>query len=223
MAEEQGSCNGVLGAVPLRQPEAEPSSLEVSRPMSSAGSVSKLIEQAVNGDRAAWEAAAQALWERYNPLLLDWIRRWLRARAWNLNHDESAVSLAMTALFLGLRDGKFPRLHDRDDLWRLLVAIAENKIKDLVKGDARHPSGPLPEGEPVAALGAAPDLALALQELLDRLKDPTLRTIAWALLQGHTNEEIAALLGRAVRTVERKRKLIRRILADAYPTKEDAP
>ena len=60
MAEEQGSCNGVLGAVPLRQPEAEPSSLEVSRPMSSAGSVSKLIEQAVNGDRAAWAAAGPA-------------------------------------------------------------------------------------------------------------------------------------------------------------------
>ena len=46
--------------------------------------------------------------------------------------------------------------------------------------------------------------------LLDRL-EPELRQIAQLRLDGYTNAEIAAQLGCALRTVERRLELIRRI------------
>ncbi len=45
---------------------------------------------------------------------------------------------------------------------------------------------------------------------LDVLRDDALRQIALLLLEGSSNEEVAARLGCSVRTVERKRDLIRR-------------
>jgi hypothetical protein len=48
------------------------------------------------------------------------------------------------------------------------------------------------------------------QQLLDQLEDGELHSIAVWKLKRHTNTEIAALLGWAVPTVERRRRLIRK-------------
>ena len=55
------------------------------------------------------------------------------------------------------------------------------------------------------------------QQVLDRLSDSLLRAIALWKIEGFTTEEIAAKLGCASRTVERKLQLIRR-LWKAEPT-----
>ena len=63
--------------------------------------------------------------------------------------------------------------------------------------------------EPTPAFAA--ELAEEFQRLLDSLGDETLRRLAVLKMQGYTNEEIAAKLGCALRSVERKLHGIRTI------------
>ena len=66
-------------------------------------------------------------------------------------------------------------------------------------------------------LGREPEPSLVIQaaeeyrRLLAQLEDEQLRQIAQWKVEGFTNEEIAAKLGRAVSTVERKLARIRRL------------
>jgi DNA-directed RNA polymerase specialized sigma24 family protein len=48
-------------------------------------------------------------------------------------------------------------------------------------------------------------------QLVNKLHDPTLKTIALSKLKGHTVEEIGATLGTSTRTIDRKLRLIRAI------------
>lgn len=55
----------------------------------------------------------------------------------------------------------------------------------------------------------AAQLADEYRRLMEMLDDPTLRSVATWKLEGFTNDEIAARLGRVTSTVERKLALIR--------------
>jgi DNA-directed RNA polymerase specialized sigma24 family protein len=121
-------------------------------------------------------------------------------------------------------------LLDRDDLWQLLVVIAGRKASNLAKherrerrggGKVRHAST-LPDADVsekghrfADLIGRDPEPALAAQvveeyeRLLDGLGDDVPRSVAVWKLEGYTNAEIAAKLGRAPPTVERKPRLIR--------------
>jgi len=63
--------------------------------------------------------------------------------------------------------------------------------------------------EPTPAFAA--QLAEEYQRLLDVLSDAELREVAVKKVEGFTNEEIAAQLGRSLATIERKLQLIRHI------------
>ena len=65
--------------------------------------------------------------------------------------------------------------------------------------------------------GVAADVADRCRDLLDRLGDAELRAVAVWKMEGHTNEEIAAKLGRAVGSVERKLRTIRAVWAQDPP------
>jgi DNA-directed RNA polymerase specialized sigma24 family protein len=72
------------------------------------------------------------------------------------------------------------------------------------------------EGSAFANLiGREPDPAFAMQmteecrRLLEKLKDPELRSIVIWKMEGYTNEEIAPKVGRALPTIERRLRLIR--------------
>jgi DNA-directed RNA polymerase specialized sigma24 family protein len=58
----------------------------------------------------------------------------------------------------------------------------------------------------------AAQVAEEYQRLLDGLGDDRLRAVAVWKMEGYTNEEIAAKLGRTLRSVERKLQVIRRKL-----------
>src|SRR5262249_16692637 len=140
--------------------------------------------------------------------------------------DEEDVALSAFKSFCqAAEQGRFPRLQDRDDLWHLLVLIAARKAANLAKHARRQKRGggklwhasALPSGEGEAdgrrvadLIGRDPDPALAAQlaedcrRLLDGLGDAELRAVALAKLEGRTNDEIAAALGRSIGTVERK-------------------
>jgi DNA-directed RNA polymerase specialized sigma24 family protein len=123
-----------------------------------------------------------------------------------------------------------PQTSHRNDLWQLLVLIAGRKASNLVKHEHRDrrgggkvchasalPGGGGSEGDPFFAdlIGRGPEPALAAQvaeeyaRLLASLGDDDLRSVAVCKLEGYTNAEIAARLGRAPATVERKLRLIR--------------
>ena len=190
------------------------------------------ISHWIVGLKAGDHAAAQPLWDRYFELMVRLARARLRAaqRVPAAEDEEDAALSAFESLCAGAKDGRFPRLSDRDDLWRLLVTITVRKALDQIQrrqrrkrgggrvvdeaalgedGDARGPGlDGIAGGEP------APDLALMLAEglrdRLDRLDDDGLRRIALWRMEGYTNEEIARKLGCVTRSVERKLNVIRR-------------
>jgi DNA-directed RNA polymerase specialized sigma24 family protein len=194
--------------------------------VSGAGSVTHWIGQLKAGEQAAF----QKLWERYFRRLVGLARKRLQGAPRYAANEEDVVLSAFDSFFRRAREGHFPKLLDRNDLWQLLVLIAGRKASNLAKherrqkrggGKVRHasalPGGNGSEQGPLFAdlIGREPDPAFAAQvvedyeRLLDGLGDEALQSVAVWKLEGYTNEEIAAKLGRAPATIERKLRLIR--------------
>src|SRR4051812_21420646 len=73
--------------------------------------------------------AAQPLWERYFAQLVRLARARLRAipRAGADADEEDAALSAFDSFCDGAAHGRYPRLADRDELWRLLVVLTARK------------------------------------------------------------------------------------------------
>jgi DNA-directed RNA polymerase specialized sigma24 family protein len=192
--------------------------------MSSHGSVTAWIGQLCAGDRDA----TQQLWQRYFQRLVDLARKKLRGAPRGMADEEDVALSALDSFFRGAEQGRFPRLHDRDDLWYLLLVITKRKAIDLVnhenaqkrgKGQVLHEvslagtSTTTTPFDKIAAPEPTPEEAAQVAEncrrLFAALKDETLRTVALAKMEGYTNKEIAKRIKRTVETVERKLKVIR--------------
>jgi DNA-directed RNA polymerase specialized sigma24 family protein len=191
--------------------------------MDSGGSVTTWIGMLELGDRAA----AQALWERYFPRLIQLARAKLRGTPRRAADEEDVALSAMHTFFLAVSQGRVPQLDSRDDLWRTLVLITAGKAIDqrrrdqsLKRGGGRREDQPSSPSDDFLALeeivGTEPDPAFAaqladeFQILLGRLADDRLREIALLKLEGHTHEEISSRLACSVRSVNRRLTLIRR-------------
>ena len=191
--------------------------------MGADGSVTHWIQLLRDGDRDA----AQALWERYFAQLESLAQRKLGRQVPAAADAEDVALSAMDSLFRGLGRGRFPRLQDRDNLWRLLVVITVRKAAHLVRDEHRQkrgggPSGPargsaeaMQELEQVIGVEPSPEFALHLAEELERLLGllprDDLQQVARRKLEGQTNREIARDLRCAARTVDRKLAVIRRL------------
>jgi DNA-directed RNA polymerase specialized sigma24 family protein len=178
--------------------------------------------------------AAQHLWERYFERLVLFAHARLRNTPRALADEEDVALSAFDTFCRGVAAGRFPKLEDRDDLWKILVVLTARKVsalRDREKALKRSP----PEGvvavdwEEVIGSEPTPDFAAEVaeeyQRLLDRLGDATLRLVAQRKMEGCTNEEIARELSCAPRTVERKLRVIRGILrsSDSSMPMTDAP
>jgi RNA polymerase sigma factor (sigma-70 family) len=184
--------------------------------MPSAGDVTRWLLQLKAGDREA----ARALWERYFRRLVTLARDRLRALPRAARDEEDVALSAFDSFCRHAEQGRFPRLDDRDDLWQLLVTIATRKASNLARHEGRdrrdwRRTAPL-NAEAGAPAGAEPDPALAAElaeetgRLMGLLPDEQMRALALRKLEGHTNEEIAGLLGCSLATVERRLALIRK-------------
>jgi DNA-directed RNA polymerase specialized sigma24 family protein len=194
--------------------------------VSDAGSVTHRIRRLEAGEQTTY----QKLWEVYFRKLVRLVHKRLRGVPRSAADEEDVALSTFDSLFRRAREGRFPRLLDRNDLWQLLVLIAGRKASDLARYERRvrrgggmvlHASAlPGGEGSEQGALfayliGREPEPAVAAQvveeftRLLDRLSDDKLRAVAVWKLEGYTNAEIAAQLRRAPATVERKLRLIR--------------
>jgi DNA-directed RNA polymerase specialized sigma24 family protein len=200
------------------------------------GSITRWLTRLQAGDAAA----IQPLWERYFEALVGLARKKLCAlRQPRTDIDEEDVALSAFHSFCsGARHGRFPRLDDREDLWRVLVHVTAWKALDLKKRRSARKRGggrvvleadlrPRDDGGETAVLdgiiGSEPSPEFAAQvaeeceRMLRKLTDDTQRRIALMKLACYTHEEIREQLGCSLRTVSLRLELIRKRWEEELP------
>ena len=134
---------------------------------------------------------------------------------------------AFASFCRGALHNQFPRLDDRDDLWQLLVLLTARKASRLIRHErtrkrggaaVAHASALDQDGADVLAevIGREPTPEFAAQvaeeyRLLLNGLEPSLRLVAVAKMEGHSNAVIAARLDLSLRTVERSLAVIRKL------------
>ncbi len=191
--------------------------------MSSSEDVTRWFRRLEAGDREG----VQKLWEGYYRRLVGLARKKLGGLPRRAADEEDVALSAFKSFCRGAEQGRFPRLGDRDDLWQVLVMITTRKAIDLVVHESRdcrdwrrlldRCAGDAEDSSLMReVLGREPDPAFAaevaeqVESLLGRLPDEELQQIAQRKLEGDTNEQIAAEIGLARATVERRLRLIRK-------------
>lgn len=192
--------------------------------------VSSWVLHLANGN----EEVSRKIWDEYFGKLVRLARRKLDGMPLRDVDEEDVALSAMNSFYQGMTQKKFENLKNREDLWKLLVTITARKATaKLRRHYAQKRGGGGIRGESVFqhdnnlfdgrdagignVLGTEPTPELAMdvaencQEMLDKLGDETLRTIALMTLEGYRTEEIASHLGCVRRTVERKLERIREI------------
>jgi len=176
------------------------------------------------------DSAVGHIWETYFERLVRLARRRLGDGNRRMADEEDVALSAFHSLCRGAKAGRFPRLDDSDDLWKLLATITARKAvaqqrylhrqkrgggalrgeSALMGADASQRNAGINQ-----VLGAEPTPEFATQmdeqcdQLLNQLNDGSLKTIALLKLEGHSNQEIADELGYNLRTVEKKLARIR--------------
>src|SRR5262249_43680373 len=189
--------------------------------MSSSSSVTAWIGRVKTGDRDA----AQKLWERYFERLVRLARANLSAGRHKHGDYEADVAVsAMDSFLRAAHQGRFPKLHSRDNLWALLVTITVRKawkvarrqrrnleVGESALGAKNHDSQDHQVWEQVLSREPTPEFAAEMAEqcrkLLDLLaekEDQKLKSVALWKMEGYTNAEIATKLRCVEGTVERK-------------------
>ena len=184
------------------------------------------------------EDAVRRLWDRYFHRLVGLVRGKLPTHARRAFDEEDVALSAFNSFCAGVAGDRFPDLRDPDNLWAVLLVIGVRKAHTYVEHQTRQKrgggrvqgesaiAGPTDSGpggmDHIAADGYTPafeaQVADECGQLLDSLKDDTLRTIAVLKMEGHTIDEIAVHVGCTKRAVQRRLDIIRqtwRDLADA--------
>jgi DNA-directed RNA polymerase specialized sigma24 family protein len=183
------------------------------------GTVTLWIGDLKNGG----DSAAQHLWERYFDRLVRLAHKKIQTRHGGqaVADGEDAALDAFSSFCRRAALGQFPRLHDRDDLWRLLVVITIHKVakqvryeRALIRGGDRNVHGldELIGPEPTPEFAAL--VAEEYERRLDSMGDEMLRRIVEDKMAGYDNEEIALRLRCSRSSIQRKLALIRREWVD---------
>jgi DNA-directed RNA polymerase specialized sigma24 family protein len=183
----------------------------------------------LDGLRAGDDGDIGRLWDRYFLRLVALARAKLPSRT-RREFDEEDVALSAFHSFCERAGrGEFPQVIDRNDLWRLLSAIAARKVASSIRHRTRLKRGggrvlgesALIEGIELDEPGVSrflsrepnPEDAATFTEeyerLFSRLSNPVLKEVALRRLEGSSSEEIAVEMGVSARTVDRKLQLIR--------------
>jgi DNA-directed RNA polymerase specialized sigma24 family protein len=185
------------------------------------GSITSCLRSLERGD----PQAAQAIWDRYFQRLVSLARTRLQSVHLRVADEEDVVLNVLDSFFRRAKSGQFPRLEDRDDLWKVLFVLTVRKAINLVRHERRPSRGggrltvlsELKDLDVEEIIGDVPTPELAAQmadechRLLGRLGNATLRQVALWKMEGYTNVEIAGKLGCVTHTVERKLRSIREI------------
>lgn len=192
-----------------------------------AGSVTDDLRRAKLGD----SYAQYKLWQRYVERLIRLARANLLGAKQPLSGPEDVALSVFNDLLIGLEDGQFRQLNDRNDLWQVLIMLTRREaIDELRRANAKKRLGcgaatngndgrslPIEHmdwQDHMCSSDPTPEEAALLNEQLvmriNQLTDSIHRRIALAKMRGHNNQEIAEQLGISLRSVERKLSIIRR-------------
>ena len=192
-------------------------------------SVTQWITQLKQGNHEA----AQRLYEKYFRQLVESALKKLGHARRGAADEEDVAHDALKSAILGAQMGRFPGLHNRKDLWQVLVMLTDRKALDhrrrehaqkrggarvLNQQDLANPRDSSSGGvvEAVARDPTPEEAAMFTENLHHRLGalNDHLRQIALWKLEGYSNQEIAERLAVSVRMVERKLRGIRSIWLD---------
>jgi RNA polymerase sigma factor (sigma-70 family) len=177
------------------------------------------------------DEASQKLWQRYFGQLVGLAARRLGSAPRRIADEEDVAVSVFESLCRGAAAGRFKQLQDRDDLWKLLTAIAGMKAVDQIRRQtAQKRGGTNVRGESIFEVGDASQIGglgqlinsqptadfMAIMEeqqqsMFLALPDASQREVARLRFEGYSNDEIAEQLGISLRSVERKLKVIREI------------
>ncbi len=175
--------------------------------------------------------ASQKIWERYFQQLVRVASRQLGSAPRRIADEEDVAVSVFDSLCKGAAAGRFDQLQDRDDLWKLLTAIAGMKAVDQIRRQtAKKRGGENVRGESIVGGGAAsgmggfdqfvhgeptPEFLAVMDEqqqaMFGALPDASQRDVARLRFEGYSNQEVSEELDISLRSVERKLKVIREI------------
>jgi RNA polymerase sigma-70 factor, ECF subfamily len=187
------------------------------------GSLTRFAHEVYSPDPILRDEAARQLWLRFSDRVATVVRRRLDPRILRRVGLEDVMQ-SLFADYFAAGPGSNGPPRDRDELWRRLVRFTLYKVANTAdrhhaaRRDVRreqlvgdHP----PAVEPADFRHPAPDEEAAAREefarLLDVLPDDLRRVLALRI-EGYSNAEIAAEIGRVERTVELKLRTIRSLL-----------
>ncbi len=182
----------------------------------------KSITEWIVATREGDNAAASELWNYYFHRLMRMARSKM-SQIPRTTYDEEDVAIStFQVLCSKLREGRYPDLADRDELWQLMLKVLVRKIlrraeyeaalkrtSSLTKVIANSPAGPLINLADHRAVSH--EIGDECERLISRLDDPNLVQLVIWKLDGFTNDEIAIKMNRTRRTVQRMLALVRNL------------
>jgi DNA-directed RNA polymerase specialized sigma24 family protein len=194
-------------------------------------STGESVTQWLDGVRAREGRDIQRLWDRYFQRLVRLAAAKLPGHCRRAFDEEDVAISAFESFCNRAGQGQFPQLAGRGDLWRLLATLTVRKAALMVRHQTRLKRG---GGRVIGESGLQPRkfagttgcrlvevlskeptpddavrFADVFDNLINKLGDSTLKTIAIRKLEGYTVQEISIELETSTRTIDRKLKLIR--------------
>ncbi len=189
------------------------------------------------------DSSAGQLWSYCFPKLLSYSKKKLPDHLRRALDEEDVALSAFKSFCLAAAKGSFPQLEGRDDLWKLLLCIANRKAQNYVRRELREKrGGGQVRGESIFEMGgnssdpndvgignvagnmASPEMLAQFTDdaraMIDMLQDDTIKTIALLRMEGYSVEEIAERLECGKRTIERRLTLIRKTWSESAKPKD---
>ena len=173
------------------------------------------------------DEATAGLWDQYFGKLVNVARRNIASLPKRAADEEDVALSAMKSFFRAAEGGRITALHDRVDLWKLLVtmvirkanrhkerACAQKRGGGTVRGESAFLRDGNDEGPGLAGVPDEQhltDLMAQCQEMMGLIEDPVAKEIALMLMEGYTIDEIAEAKSVSRSTVKRKKELIRQL------------
>src|SRR5262245_52849568 len=91
--------------------------------------------------RGSCNDAACKIWQRYVEQLVREADRRLKNMPRRCVDGEDIAQEAFEAFFRGVRENRFSKLDDRDDLWQLLIMLADRRAHDFMRRELAERRG----------------------------------------------------------------------------------
>ncbi len=177
--------------------------------------------------------AIEKLVARYFKKIANFANKRLRRGIHVLDDGEDIAISVLQSITSNSAKGRFPNLQDRDDLWLMMIMIAQHDVIDKQRPASRRErrsESMLTMTDLLETYNINLDLFLSQrdshtklmeiaecwEDLLKSLPDERCRDIAQLKLKGHSNLEIAGLLRLIPKTVDRKIKMIMQRWNDCF-------